>query len=170
MPRRLIDRCQPDSIREFRLSARQRSQDGLALAGKGNRTAAIYLWGYAAEMTLKAAYFSLIGLAEDDVITVPGHIQPAINRGKAAPLSIHWPNQGAGHNVRAWAELLVGVRALAPATTYAPAFAAQVQRCGQRIGQLWKETLRYHKNRAYLYEVRQVREAAEWLVVNSDDL
>jgi hypothetical protein len=84
-------------------------------------------------MVLKAAYFSLFGLAEDDVITWPGHIQPAINRGRAAPLSIAWPNQGAGHNVLAWAELLVGVRALAPATAYNPAFAAQVQRRGQRI-------------------------------------
>jgi hypothetical protein len=170
MPRRLVDRCQPDSIREFRASARQRYHDGLALAGAGNRTAAIYLWGYAAEMTLKAAYFSLLGLAETAAITVPGHIQPAIHRGRAAPLSIAWPNPGAGHNVRAWAELLVGVRALAPATAYAPAFAAQVQGCGQRLWQLWRETLRYHKNRAYGYEVRQVREAAEWLLANSDDL
>lgn len=170
MPRRLIDRCQPDSIREFRASAGHRYNDGLALAGAGNRTAAIYLWGYAAEMTLKAASFSLFGLAEDDVITVLGHIQPAINRGRAAPLSIAWPNQGAGHNVRAWAELLVGVRALAPATAYDPAFATQVQGCGQRIWQLWRETLRYHKNRAYLYEVRQVRETTGWLLVNSDAL
>ncbi len=170
MPRRLIDRCQPDSILEFRASARQRYQDGLALAGAGNRTAAIYLWGYATEMILKAAYFSLFGLADDDVITVPGHIQPAINRGRAAPLSIAWPNPGAGHNVRAWAELLVGVRALTPATAYVPAFAAQVQQRGQRVGQLWSETLRYHKNRAYGYEVRQVREATEWLLIHSDDL
>src|SRR5258708_2471085 len=136
MPRRLIDRCQADSIGEFRACARQRFHDGLALAAGGNRTAAIYLWGYATEMTLKAAYCSLFGLAEDDVITVPGHIQPAINRGRAPPLSIAWPNQGAGHNVRAWAELLVGVRALAPATVYAPDFAARVQGCGQRIWQL----------------------------------
>ena len=57
-------------------------QDGLALVGAENRTAAIYLWGYAAEMTLKAAYFALFGLAEEEVITVPGHIQPAINRGR----------------------------------------------------------------------------------------
>lgn len=64
----------------------------------------------------------------------------------------------------------MGVRALAPATVYAPAFAAQVQRCGQRIGQLWRETLRYHKNLAYLYEVRQVREATEWLLVHADAL
>jgi len=77
-------------------------------------------------------------------------------------------SQGAGHNVRAWAELLVVVRALAPATAFAPALAHDVQRRGQRIGQLWSETLRYRKNYAYLYEVRPAREAAEWLLVNSD--
>jgi hypothetical protein len=121
-------------------------------------------------MILKAAYFSLLGLAEDDVLTWVGHIQPAINRGRAAPLVIAWPNAGAGHNVRAWAELLVGVRALAPATVYDAAFAAQVQACGQRIGHLWRETLRYHKNRAYLYEVRQVWEATTWFMVNAADL
>ena len=148
MPRRLIDRCRPDSISEFQASASARYYEGLALAGAGHRTAAIYLWGYATEMTLKAAYFSLSGLAEDDVITMSGHIRPAIDRGRNAPLSIAWPLQGAGHNLRAWAELLVGVRAMDPATAYAPVFQAQVQTCGQRIGQLWRETLRYHKNRA----------------------
>jgi hypothetical protein len=121
-------------------------------------------------MILKAANFSLFGLAEGTVITVPGHIQPAINRGRSAPLHIAWPNPGASHNVRAWAELLVGVRALAAATAYAPPLAAQVQACGQRIWQLWRETLRYHKNRAYFYEVQQVREATAWLLVNSDSL
>jgi hypothetical protein len=79
MPRRLIERCQPESVCEFRASARQRYDDGFALAAAGNRTAAIYLWGYAPEMILKAAYFSLSGLGEHDAITVPGHIQPAGN-------------------------------------------------------------------------------------------
>jgi hypothetical protein len=169
MPRRLIDRCQLDSIREFRLSARQRYQDGLALAGTGNRTAAIYLWGYAVEMTLKAAYFTLFGLAEEDAIN-PKHLKDAAKRGRDIPLNIAWPSAGEGHNVRAWAELLVGVRALDPATAYEPAFAKQVQGCGQGVGELWKSTLRYHKNRAYEHEVRQVREATEWLLVNSDAL
>jgi hypothetical protein len=169
MPRRLLDRFQAESIREFRASAPQRFDDGLALAAAGRRTGAIYLGGYAAEMTLKAAYFSLIGLAETVPITWPGHIQPAINRGRNPPFGIAWPTQGAGHNVRAWAELLVAERALSPAAYPGP-FAREVQRCGQRIGQLWRETLRYHQNFAYLYEVRQVREAAEWLLVHADEL
>jgi hypothetical protein len=168
MPRRLLDRCQPDCIREFRAAARQRFDDALALAGHGRRTGAIYLWGYTAEMTLKAAYFALVGLADTDVITWNAHLQPAIQRGRT--MGVAWPPQGAGHNVRAWAELLVRVRALSPATAWAPPLDHQVQRYGQRIGQIWRETLRYHKNVAYWYEMNQVREAAEWFLVHSNVL
>ena len=72
--------------------------------------------------------------------------------------------------MRAWAELLVLERATHPnpATAYSADFGNQVQANGQRISQLWNETLRYHKNKPYAYEIRQVREAAEWLLVNSD--
>ena len=117
-------------------------------------------------MVLKAAYFAVVGLAATDAITWPGNIQPAINRGRTV-LGIAWPHQGQGHNVRAWAELLTAERALSAATIYAPALAHGVLTCGQRIGQLWSETLRYHKNFAYLHEIRQIREAAEWLIVHS---
>lgn len=168
MPRRLLARCNPDSIREFRAAARRRFDDALAMAAGGRRTGAIYLWGYTAEMALKAAYFSLIGLPDDQTLTWHGDLRPAILRGRS--LGIAWPPQGEGHNVRAWAELLIAVRALSPATVYPTVFALAVQRCGQRVEQLWRETLRYRKNDAYLYEVRQVREAAEWLLVHAPDL
>jgi hypothetical protein len=69
MPRLLLARCNPDSIREFRLAAQLRFDDAMALAAAGNRTGAIYLWGYTVEMQLKAAYFSTIGIAEIAPIT-----------------------------------------------------------------------------------------------------
>ncbi|HEV3341236.1 MAG TPA: hypothetical protein VG125_12790 [Pirellulales bacterium] len=168
MPRRLLDRCRPDSIREFELAALHRFDDGLALAAAGRRTGAIYLWGYAAEMTLKASYFSLIGLARTATITWIGDLQPAIGRGRG--MGIAWPGQGAGHNVRAWAELLIAVRALSIATAYAPPFDTELQRRGQRLEYLWRETLRYRKNYAYEYELVQTREATEWLLVNASFL
>jgi hypothetical protein len=169
MPKRLPARWQPESIQEFRASARQRFEDAVALAGMGRRTGAIYMWGYSAEMTLKAAYFLLTGLAEDDLITWGGHILPAIDRGRKV-LGIAWPVPGQGHNVRAWAELLVAERAAMPGAAYASRFGREVQACGRAIGQLWSETLRYHKNLAYVYEMNQVREAAEWLLVNTGAL
>ncbi len=95
------------------------------------------------------------------------HIYPAIELGRS--LGIAWPRGGQGHNVRAWAELLVLERATHPnlALAYALEFGDRVQANGQRISQLWNETLRYHKNKPYSYEVTQVREAVEWLIVNS---
>jgi hypothetical protein len=69
MPRRLPDRLQPDSIAGFRAAARQRSLDAIALQAAGRRTAAVYLWGYVAEMILKAAFFEVSGFAEDQPIT-----------------------------------------------------------------------------------------------------
>jgi hypothetical protein len=116
----------------------------------------------------KAAYFSLIGLPDTRALTWGADLRPAIARGRA--MGIGWPPAGEGHNVRAWAELLVVVRALAPATAFAAPFALEVQRHGQRIEQLWRETLRYRKNYAYLYEVRQVRESTEWYLIHSPRL
>ncbi len=167
MPRRLLDRCNPDSIHEFRAAARIRYDDGLVLAATGQRTGAVYVWGYAAEMTIKAEYFSFIGLKEKDKITWNGHLKPAIQSGQA--MNIFWPNQGAGHNVRAWTELLILTRAQT-GTSYPSKLSLEVQKRSQRIEHLWKETLRYHKNFAYQHEVRQVRESIEWFLVNSKNL
>ena len=168
MPRRLLTRCQPDSIQEFRVSARQRYDDGLTAASGGRGLAAIYFWGYCAEMLLKAAYFSVLGVGEATHLQMAGHINPAIQLGRA--LGIAWPQGGQGHNVRAWAELLILERATHPnpAMAYLVDFGYQVQASGQRISQLWNETLRYHKNTPYSYEITQVREAVEWLLVNSE--
>jgi hypothetical protein len=56
----LIARIPTDhTIREFRAAAGLRYREGQRLALTGNRLTAIYLWGYAAEMLLKAAYFRL---------------------------------------------------------------------------------------------------------------
>jgi len=141
-----------------------RYDDGLSLAAQGRRTGAIYMWGYSAEMTLKASYFSL-NLAETSQITWSGHLLPAIQHGRSARM-IHWPIHGQGHNVRAWAELLVIERAATPGMAFSADKNQKLQACGQRIGQLWNESLRYHNNLAYQYEVTQVRVAAEWLLIN----
>ena len=58
MPRRLLSRVGRDTVREFRAAAAERYLDARLLAREGRRTAAIYLWGYVAEMYLKAARIS----------------------------------------------------------------------------------------------------------------
>jgi HEPN domain-containing protein len=51
----------PHTIAEFRRAATLRYREAVRLAVAGDRLAAIYLSGYAAEMLLKAAYFRLTG-------------------------------------------------------------------------------------------------------------
>jgi hypothetical protein len=160
MPKRLPARWQPESIREFRVSPWWRFDEGMALAAAGYRTGAIYLWGYSAEMTLEAAYFSLLGRAETALLTSVGEIVPAINAGRG--MGIAWPYQGQGHHVRAWAELLVAQRAATPGAAYPPLFGQEVQACGQGIGQLWSETLRFYKPT----RPRPRRERHPWAVKN----
>jgi hypothetical protein len=166
MPKRLLDRCRPDSIFEFRLAAQQRFQDGLALAPVGRRTAAIYLWGYAAEMTLKAAYFDLIGFPPNQIISKADLKGASAN---AAKLGFVWT--GNFHNLELWTQLLVLTRASTPGWRYTDVnFGNAVVARGRQLQRLWNEVLRYHKNVAYPHEVEQVQRAAEWLLLNNTQL
>ena len=166
MPKHLLNRCLPNSVREFRSASLQRYTDGISLASAGRRTAAVYLWGYSAEMTLKAAYFSFLGFTDSQTITIQDLIDA-----KRKAISWRLPWQGNLHDLTAWANLIVETRMRTSGSAYAsPKFGLEVQARGQRLTRFWKETLRYNKNVAYAYEIRQVREAVEWLLIHSLDL
>ena len=145
MPKPLLSRLRPDSIAEFRAAARQRWLDGRAAAANNRRTAAIYLWGYASEMTIKAAYFALINFHSGQSITMMD-LNSARNTG-IGQHQILWPNPRKFHNVAAWAELLINVRQSSPLSQYAdPAFAVAIRSRCHTVSLLWSEQLRYHKN------------------------
>jgi hypothetical protein len=135
-------------------------QDGISLAAAERRTATIYLWGYAAEMTLKATYFSLQGFAEDQTITLAD-----LRAARAAGIALGMTWTGNLHDLFAWANLLVRTRSATPGIAYPDAlFATQVVQTARRLHNGWSETLRYRKNVAYAYEVQHAREAVQWLV------
>jgi hypothetical protein len=164
MPKRLPDRFRPDSIAEFRAAARQRSLDAITLEADGRRAGALYLWGYVAEMALKAAYFRALGFPDSRPITrsdLRGGLSILPNLAKNPPL----------HHLGLWAQALVVLRAGTPGLAYPdPTFGSLVTAKAQAIYGIWRETLRYHKNLPYPREMIQVREAAEWLLVQSLDL
>lgn len=167
MPKLLPQRCSPDSIREFRLAAEERFQDGLCMAAAGRRTAAVYVWGYAVEMTLKAAYFQTLGFLLNQTIAL-SHLHGA--KANAPALGVVWQGNNL-HSIESWAELLVATRATQPGWAYAnPAFAGWVVGRARSLGGLWRETLRYRKNVAYAFEVVRAKNAAEWFLLNGRDI
>lgn len=171
MPDRLPDRCRPDSIAEFRAAALRRYGDGLALAETGvreRRTGAIYLWGYAVEMVLKAAVFSAFGYDEREEITGPD-----LNavKGLAPDLGLVWPKNANLHRIDLWSQVLVRLRVDDPTASDASLADTDVILARSvRVLRVWRETLRYHPNTAYGHEVRVVRRECEWFLRWADEL
>jgi hypothetical protein len=163
----LLSRCHPNCIHGYREAAKIRFEDGLLIEQGGweHRTGAIYLWGYTAEMTVKAAYFSAIGFDADREIRIKD-LHDAANVG--ATLSIPWPPKGKLHNVRAWTELLVMTRSSLTTLAYPDTtFRDQVVDAGLRLEPLWSEELRYHGTVAYEQEFRSVKNTAAWFLENA---
>jgi hypothetical protein len=167
LPRLLVERFSEDTIEQFRVAAQMRYEEGWKLSLSGCRSGAIYLWGYTAEMTLKAAWFSLIGFPERRGIT-------ARDLGNAFSIAtrygIAWPPHGKFHALIGWGQLLVQYRiVLGRPYTSAP-FANNVVEHSKRIYDRWRESMRYKKNVAYLHEVRAVADSVNWLLVNRHHL
>ncbi|WP_165074895.1 hypothetical protein [Paludisphaera rhizosphaerae] len=158
MPKPLPDRFQDDSINEFRLAARQRAADAIVLQASNRRTAAIYLWGYVAEMTLKAAFFDVSGFDKNQPIT-------------KSDLRAALKGKGSFHHLGNWAQALVDLRFSSPQLAYPdPAFGSIVTAKAYSLYNIWREWIRYHKNVAYPHEVALARREAEWLLSHSLEL
>jgi hypothetical protein len=156
----LIARIAPHhTIRDFRAAARLRYDEGRRLALGGDRLAAIYLWGYAAEMLLKAAYFRLVGWLPAQAITL--HDLHDAKNYAVHHLGLHWPT--ILHDLSRWHELLVEERRLR-LLPYAAAFARSLQARVRHIYLNWREHLRYRTNHPYRGEVGRVFQAVQWLL------
>jgi hypothetical protein len=155
LAQRLANR--PHTVRTFRAAAGARYRDGLTLAGAGRPLGAVYLFGYAAEMLLKAAYFRLRGWG-------PGAITYRdLADARARALGTHgvvWP--GRLHDLGGWSRLLVAERAFLGRPLPARLGRQAVARVAL-IYRHWRETLRYYDAEPYAGEVVRTRAAVAWL-------
>ncbi len=134
MPRLLRDRFRRECIAEFRAAAHERFDDAEPLQAAGRRSAAIYLYGYSAEMLLKAACFSAAGFTRSQQITL---VDLSNVRQLAKRASRQWP--GNLHDISAWANSLVNLRAGTAGLGYPdPAISRGVQTHSRNIARVWK--------------------------------
>ena len=163
MPKLLVNRFTDDSVGQFRVAAHIRNEDAWHLATSGRGAAAIYLWGYAAEMTVKAAWFDLIGFPESKTISTLD-LNMAIKLAKDRH-GIPW--QHGLHNIFHWAELLIQHRIALGQSYPDPRFGSQVLENCRRVYERWRVILRYKKNQAYPFEVHAVAVSTQWLLSNA---
>lgn len=160
MPRSLLDRCGIDCIAEFRAAARKRFDEAEALAAKDHRLGGIYLCGYAAEMTVKATYFSFLGYTLHQAISI-ADLKAAASKAVLLGTPV-FPNL---HHVECWGRLLIAER-FAAAKAYPGPFVIELLKACQTVQRHWRETLRYRKNQAYSFELEQVRVETLWMLNN----
>jgi hypothetical protein len=163
VPKPLLARLASDSVQEFRAAAVARFHEAQTLFEAGNTLAAIYFWGYSCEMVLKAGCFSIGGFGPATQIAISD-----LNLAKqdAKALNVSWPPGSGLHNIECWALLLVQHRSVYAKNYTTPGMATEVIKHARMIYSRWRETLRYHKNRAYNFEVRTVRLSTIWFLEN----
>jgi hypothetical protein len=166
VPRLLVERFIDDSISQFRASALIRNEDAWELYYRGRFTAAIYLWGYVVEMTLKVAWFSNVLKYDDNKILKRLDLQQAGELAKKS-YGIPW---GGLHDIEGWAGLITKHR-ITNGNYYTNSdFGTQVLLQSQTVYSRWRETLRYKKNRAYIFEAETIAQATRWFLLNSSIL
>ncbi len=148
------------TIRDFRAAAGLRYREGRRAALAGDRLVAIYLWGYVAEMLLKAAYFRLRGWLPTQPITLTD-IRDARSYA-ITTLHLAWPQPNL-HDLSRWRELLVEERRH-QAASYPASFARSLGARVARIYLNWREHLRYRTNRPYAGEVHTTLDSVTWLL------
>jgi hypothetical protein len=153
-----------DTVPILERAAGQRSTEADTLRKAGHGLAAIYLYGYSAEMRVKAAYFRFDLRQQDlDPQTVLDHPRRSSAVGQFEMLGL--PKRPGAHDILGWAQLLVAKRA-SLSMRYESALEREVVNQARVISDRWNETLRYRLNTPYGHEVRLVHETAVWFGSN----
>ena len=117
-------------------------------------------------MILKAGYFAFIGFRDTVPITI-NDLRTATTK-TTLVCGLVW--SGNWHNLVCWGDLLVRHRNYLGFAYSDPQFGSSVVAHAGVVYLRWRETLRYHKNAAYLHEVDRVRASTRWFLDNSDRL
>lgn len=156
-----------DSIGGFEAAAERRYSEARALLRQQRLYAAIYLFGYAIEMWMKAAYFRNEGtkLAADPI--------------SLSDLHHAWQHQAAAgittgknlHDFAGWAHLLIYIRGAAGLVPpYTPAMRIMIQNMADAARQHWDPAMRYRHLRLLPGEANVVARAAAWFKMNYNAL
>jgi hypothetical protein len=160
----IIGKIGPDTISRLARAAERRCSEADWLAEGKHRLAAIYFFGYVAEIVLGTAYFKMRGYKSTDPI-LRGDLDRTL---KLARSRSRMPEKT--HPVDGWALLLIEEKA----QLYPPAYEKRMERLlrdrALLISENWSPKFRYRAIEIGEDQVTPVRNAAHWLLENSHRL
>ena len=95
-----------DCIQEYEQARSERLWDGMSLWSTSRDPGAVYVPGYAAEITVKCAYFRFAGFS---IVQPIGHSELKTACARAKTLGVTTPWEGF-HSIRFWSDLLMAHR------------------------------------------------------------
>jgi len=160
----IIGKIGPDSVSRLARAAERRCAEADWLAEGGHHLAALYFYGYVAEIVLGNAYFKMLGYNANDPI-LRGDLKRAL-----VPAGSRSLMSDKSHPIDGWALLLIEERA----RLYPPAYEKRLERklkdCSLLIRENWSPKLRYRAIEIGADQVTPVRMSAHWLLENSQRL
>jgi hypothetical protein len=155
-----------DSIAQFERAAQQRFEEASLLYHGPRLYSAIYLYGYAIEMWLKAAFFHNEGVIANVAAPLT---QADRERAWVQRVAAGAPNRRANqHDVEVWAYLLIYARRTAGIhQPYIPLVESTIQSYASIVHNHWDVKMRYqHLELVTSSEANAVRMAGEWFAAN----
>jgi hypothetical protein len=152
---RLCDQIGIDTVRKLEAAVPWRLEEAEILKEAGRRLAAIYMYGYAVEMLVGAAYFRLIEYGLDTDITSQAR-RLAEKQARQEKLMSSEP-----HDLSGWAKLLIVTRQRR-STGFSQSLAMQLRFQADVVYDRWRPNLRYRTLVPTLNDVSAVRHAALW--------
>lgn len=147
-----------DSIQEFDQARTDRLWDGMSLWSTSREAGAVYALGYAAEITLKCAYFQFSGFT---IVQPIGHAELHTAHARARQLGVTTPKESF-HSIRFWSDLLIehrraAARPLLAATENALKVAVDT------VYHRWWVEMRYKRSYSSRMDLEQVAAAVDWI-------
>jgi len=160
----IIGKIGPDTVSRLERAAERRCAEADWLSEGKHHLAALYFYGYVAEIVLGLTYFRMIGYNAKEPI-----LRDALNKTLKLTRSRSLMSDKA-HPVDGWALLLIEERA----RLYPPAYERRMERLLRDralvISENWSPKLRCRAIEIGEDQVTPVRESAHWLLENSQRL
>jgi hypothetical protein len=153
----------PDTLQSFERARRERFWDGGALWVAQRLHGSVYMLGYHAEMTLKCAYFRLLGVA----LTSQLDIRTGALHAKKA-LGVKTPDENF-HSVRFWRHAILALRNDKNSPLNAALEADLIAYVDAVYGR-WRVEMRYQVAQTAAPDVEAVAGAVDWLDLHYRDL
>lgn len=147
------------SVGEFEVAGMDRLRDGLALARQGRKAGAVYLLGYAAEITLKCMYYRAWGYRSSDRVDRSTLRTTASLGNRELGVTV---NHEGYHSPLFWAHMVVEIHR-AFDTPLNPGLSRALIAVAQRVSSNWSPTMRYIRDRVTVAYVRSVVADTLWI-------